>query len=281
MRFLLTGKGRSGSWKVRGEQLGSAIGATVQPYATDVRGFDAVVVVKRMPPGIDRACRAARVPMVWDVVDAYPQPDSHTWGRAECISWLRDKFERIRPAAIVAATRQMAKDCEEFGVPVLALPHHARPAQSRNPIRERVRTIGYEGDLKHFGKWREFFESECQRRGWQFVTHPSSMSDLDIVVAMRESDGYASRNWKSNVKLANAQASGTPCVVNGEAGYRETACGAERFADTVDDVRAALYALEPVEVRRAAGAALFGASITLEAVARDYRRWLCEIASKS
>ncbi len=78
--------------------------------------------------------------------------------------------------------------------------------QELNPIREKVAKVGYEGAPLYLGQWREAIETECRRRGWQFVTNPRQLSDLDIVVSLRggKYDGYQPRAWKSNIKLANA-----------------------------------------------------------------------------
>ena len=40
MKILMTGTGNSGSWRIRGEQLGAAIGADVIPRATEVNGYE-------------------------------------------------------------------------------------------------------------------------------------------------------------------------------------------------------------------------------------------------
>jgi hypothetical protein len=273
VKILITGRGTGGSWQIRGVQLGQAIGATVEPQAKDVRGFDLIVLVKRCSPELVLRIRAARVPVVYDVVDAWPQPLGNRWKRDECIAWLRQQVAYIRPAAIVAATRAMAEDCAEFGVPVLALPHHARPGQRVNPIRP-LRTVGYEGGVAYLGAWRQRLEVECNRRGLSFVLGPAELQELDIVVALREATGYAARQWKSNVKLANAQGSGTPVICNREAGYRETASGAEEWVDTAEELTASLDALAPTEVRHGRARHLLAAAPSIDAIATTYIEWL-------
>ena len=251
MNVLVTGNGTSGSWKIRGQQLGGAIGATVVPRALDVAPYDIAVLVKRLPADLLVRLQQAEVPIVWDVVDAWPQPDGNRWDKDACMGWLRDQIRRIRPVGIVAATLAMAEDCKQFGVPVLALPHHARPGMQRNPIREKVQTIGYEGGEQYINNWRPFIEAECRRRGWRFVVNPESLADLDIVLALRDSVRYAPRQWKSNVKLANAHGTGTPFVGNREAGYLETSCGAEFWADDPIELASAFDSLASHEARRA------------------------------
>lgn len=274
VRILVSGSGRSGSWQIRGEQLGRAIGATVRPNAYDVKGFDAAIVVKRAPGELLTRLREAGVPVIWDVVDAWPQPLGNEWAGGQCRSWLEDSVQRIAPAGIVAATRQMALDCQPFGVPVLYLPHHARPGQRAHQVREKMATVGYEGGEQHLGRWRGVMEAICARRGLRFVVNPQSIADLDVVVALRERTGYAPRMWKSNVKLANAQDAGVPFIGNREAGYLETASGTEHWADSAPQVEEALDALEWSAVRRAASARMKPYAPQLMLVAGIYRRWL-------
>lgn len=278
MNLLFTGRGTSGSWVIRGEQLGGAMGATVLPNALDVAAFDLAVVVKRAPQDLLQRLHRAGVPIVWDIVDAWPQPHGNAWGRAEGINWLAGMISTIRPRALVAATQAMAADCKVFGLPVLALPHHARPGLQRTPIRP-LGVVGYEGSPAHLGSWRPWLEDECQRRGLRFVVNPASINDLDIVVALRELTGHAARHWKSNVKLANAQASGTPIICARESGYLETAIGGELFVGSANDVLAALEFLTPREHRAQAADRLVAAPVALERIAATYAGWLRSVAS--
>lgn len=273
MHVLITGKGTSGSWRIRGEQLGGVLGAAVVPNAVDVAPFDLVVLVKRPTAELLQRLHRADVPLIWDVVDAYPQPAGNAWGRARCMEWLTGQVKAIRPAGIVAATRAMAQDCEGFGVPVLALPHHARPGLRQNPIRP-LNVLGYEGGQQYLGRWLPIIQRQCAARGLQFVINPAEVADVDILLALRDCDGYAPRHWKSNVKLANAQGSGTPVICNREAGYLETASGAEHWADDEAEMAAALDALTPTEARRTAAKVLHAAAPEIEGIATTYLAWL-------
>lgn len=270
--MLVTGRGTSGSWTIRGVELGGAIGATVQVDARDVAAFDLAVVVKRCPQSLLDRLRA--VPVVWDTVDPWPQPEGNDWDRDGCMAWLRQEVKRIRPVGIVAATRAMAVDCAQFGLPVLALPHHAQPGRPVNPIRPKVRSVGYQGGVGYLGRWAQFLDTECVRRGWQFVVNPPSLSEVEIVVAVRNQTGYGPRHWKSNVKLANAQASGTPFIGNREAGCLECASGFECWADDEQEMRLALDSLEPQDIRLAVSAGLIRSAPLLPAVAKEYAAWL-------
>jgi len=276
MRVLVTGSGASGSWLVRGVQLGHAIGATVckDASAAMIRAHDLVVLIKRPLPPLLRRLHDNGARIVWDVVDAWPQPEGNCWSREQALEWLYRQVTMIRPLAIVAATKRMADDLHSVKDAVLALPHHARPGLRALPVRDQVKRLGYEGSRKQLGRWRLVLEAECARRGWHFVMNPKSLADLDIVVALREADGYPPRHWKSNVKLANAQASGVPIVCNRECGYLENASGGERWADDESELAAALDELMPAATRRDAAVRLAHAAPTLEAMAGRYRAWL-------
>lgn len=274
MKVLFTGRGTSGSWKIRGEQLGRAVGGEVIPQALDVAAFDAVVLVKRGAPDLIDRVRRAGLPLIWDIVDCWPQPAGNTWDKATCMQWLRQQVALLKPVALVAATQAMAADCAEFGIPVLALPHHAWEGQGAAVIGSKVRRIGYQGGSAYLGNWRDFLQEECRRRCWEWMENPPSVAALDIVVAVREAQGYAARHWKSNVKLANAQGCGTPFIGNRESGYTETACGLERWADRFDEMVVALDSLEPQAARVEASSAMVAAAPRLKDVAATYRTWL-------
>jgi len=273
MHVLMTGRGTSGSWQIRGVQLGHAIGAAVVPNALDVAPYDVAILVKRPTAELLHRFRRAGTKVVWDVVDAWPQPVGNEWNKRRCLDWLEEQIIMIRPAGIVAATKAMAEDCERFGLPVLALPHHARPGLRMNPIRP-VKVVGYEGGEQYIAKWRSVIEAECARRGWQFVMQPAELADVDIVLALRDSGGYAPRQWKSNVKLANAQGSGTPVICNREAGYLATASGAERWAETAEELVTAFDQLEPTAARLDASKTLRNAAPSIDSVAATYVAWL-------
>lgn len=277
--MLVTGRGTSGSWRIRGEQLGTAIGAAVVPKALDVAGFSLAVVVKRAETELLRRLRRGDVPIVWDIVDAWPQPDGNTWGKSQCMAWLREVIAVIRPVGVVAPTEAMAADLREFDVPVLCVPHHARPGIARNPIRDSVAVVGYEGAERYIDRWRPVIEAQCRARGWRFVVNPERLADVDIVLALRDACGYAPRHWKSGVKLANAQGSGTPFIGCREAGYLETAADdGPMWADTPAELGAAFDELTPAAERRRRAALLVAAAPRIEAVASRYRAWLEELA---
>ena len=286
MKILLTGRGTRGSWAIRGVQLGKAIGATVIPNASDadIRAHDLVVLVKRPTPALVENIRRAGRPLVWDLVDAWPQPFGNRWTKSECLDWLAGQVKALKPAGIVAATQEMAFDCgwvAPDATRLLWLPHHSRPDQEPNPIRERVQTVGYEGGLAYLEGWLPHIERLCAARGWRFHVAPKRLADLDIVLALRTDTGYAPRNWKSAVKAANAMGTGTPIIACREGGYLEVDNGGMRWADTPAELAKAFDDLTPKEARAAAAARLLlqAPYVALERIAKEYARWLFQLKS--
>jgi hypothetical protein len=282
LRILITGKGTSGSWKIRGEQLGRATDATVVAQASRavIDAHDLVVLVKRGPEDLVRRIHESGKPLVWDVVDAWPQPAGSHWPRPACLQWLRQRLNELRPVACVAATPVMEADIEAERVPARCVWHHARPGQVANPIREHLATIGYEGSEAHLGGWAQHLEAAARRAGLRFVMHPATLADVDIVVALREQNGYAARHWKSNVKLANAQDSGTPIIMGTESAYLATACGAEAIVSGPADLDEAIELLRPVTTRLAVAEAMLDAAPSLEACAAAYLDFLTSVAAQ-
>lgn len=274
MRILVTGRGSSGSWKVRGEQIGAAMGAMVKPLAglSDMRAADVILVVKRVPEELLANLRRSGRPWVYDIVDAYPQPECSTWNQDRAIEWARAHIQALRPAAVIWPNQRMRDDCNG-DTPGGTVYHHARPGLRRNAIRERMAVIGYEGSERYIQGWRPAIDAECRRRGLKFVVNPPELADLDVVLALRSGarDCYATRHWKSNVKLANAHGSGTPFIGARECGYMETGCGAEYFADHPSELSQALNWLESRAARAAAGEHLFGARLTVAQQAEHTR----------
>lgn len=274
-RILITGLGSKLAWKIRAVELGKAIGARVMPHATlgDMQRADVVVVCKWYTPGMLSNLTLWGGPWVWDIVDAYPQPEAYKWSEAEAKRWLQTEVGVLAPKAVAYATRAMAIDANA-NTPSFTLHHHAMPGQKHNPIRKEVKRVGYEGLPKYLGRWHSFLEQECKARGWEFVVNPSGLHELDIVVALRDRRSYVTDHWKSNVKLANAQATGTPIICLPEAGYRETDNGGAIFVETQEDLWNALDVLTPLHERKRRAAMLVQATRTLEDMASYYRRML-------
>lgn len=274
MRVLITGKGTSGSWKIRGEQLGPAMGAQVVPMASieDCRAADVILVVKRAPDALLQNIRASGRPWIYDVVDAYPQPACGTWGEMESKAWLKEHLARLKPDAVIYPSERMSKDAGGGKV----LYHHHRPGIQRNPIRKEIKRIGYEGAPSYVDGWRKAIDAQCARIGAEFVINPVNMADVDVVLALRDKNhaGYPQRMWKSNVKLANAHGSGTPFIGMPEPGYQETASGCEYWATDGEELGRALDWLAPQTTRKHVSEKFLKSAITVQQVAEQCRCWI-------
>jgi hypothetical protein len=273
VQILITGKGSSGSWKIRGEQLGQAIGAEVQPMAepSDCRSAKVVVGVKRIPDPLLRAIKSSGRPFVWDAVDPWPQPCD--WREPESKAWLRDMIARLQPDAVIFGTPQMRAD-SGFNGPALVLPHHAWPKYTSNTVRP-VQVVGYEGDPRYLGRWHGVLEQECKSRGWVFRVN-GDMQLADIGIALRDSGGYPAAWWKPGTKLANLQALGIPALCSEEAGYRDIASGTESWIRSPDDIARAFEALTPLSVRQQMQAQMVPPR--LHEIAERYRTFLTACA---
>lgn len=232
MKILVTGKGTSGSWRMRGVQLGQALGATVEPMAAQ-RGFDLAVVVKRVPD----ALLAGLKRWVWDIVDAYKQPAAYSWTRADAIAWCRWELARLKPAAVIWPTQRMREDCDN-GLPGIVIPHHCRAGLA--PGANDLQLVGYEGAPPYLGRWHAVIEAACAARGLRFVVNPPDYQRLGTVIAMRDGGGYVCTHWKSGVKHSNALAIGARFIGHPECGYMEQATGGERWATTAKEIGDAL-----------------------------------------
>lgn len=274
MNILVTGRGTSGSWAIRGRQLGEAIGATIDIKVEKAVAFDMAIIVKRVRADVLQRLQSRKVPVVWDVVDAWPQPYGNEWDRHMCMGWLRSEIATLKPVALVVSNRAMEEDCAEFKLPTLILQHHSRPNQRTNPIREHVERVGYEGAEHYLGRWLSLISRECKAMSWQFEINPLRLCDVDIVLGLRDCKGYAARNWKSNVKLANAQGSGTPCIMNREQSYLETAQLGVAWADDEVELMLAFKVLTDYRMRKAAADNLLHSQLPLQDVASRYEKWL-------
>jgi len=277
MNVLFTGRGTSGSWQIRGEQIAAAMGAKAQPMAPR-QAAHAVVGIKRLP---DRLVTAhAYAPMLWDVVDAWPQPEGNAWGRSRCLEWLSGELARIKPAAVIAATDQMRKDVESLGVQAFWLRHHHRPKIKPNPIRAHIETVGYEGSAQYLSAALPGILRQTMAIGAKFVINPAHLADVDVVLAFRNSKGYAPRSWKSGVKLANAHGSGTPFIGCEEAGYLEIATGVEYWAEDEEGLGVALAWLADQSVREQISDRFRRAAYSVDDAARDLAAFLDSVVGK-
>lgn len=219
MNILCVGAGQ-GSWTIRGQQLGAAIGARVlsAPDAADWRWADVCILHKKYAVRYASAAHLARVPIVWDALDFWAQPGENGLGEADAIGVLRAHMALIRPLLVMGATQAMADAAG--GV---YLPHHHWSGLAPIPARERVHVVAYQGNAAYLGSWLGLVSRACARRGWRFVVNPADLREADLLVAFRDGpwDGWICRHWKSGVKLVNAIAAGRPILTQPSAAASE------------------------------------------------------------
>ncbi len=220
MNLLMVGSGR-GSWAIRGEQLGAALGARVtsQPTAADWAWADRVVLVKRAGRQWAPTAQAAQVPIVWDALDCWRQPADHERTEAAVVATLWAEQALIQPGVTIAATQAQAAALRA----AVYLPHHSWPGLEPTPARATIQTVGYQGNAAYLGRWLGIVSTACGARGWRFVVNPPDLMAVDLLVAFRDGpwDGWICRQWKSGVKLVNAIAAGRPILTQDTAAARE------------------------------------------------------------
>lgn len=216
MKIAIVGKPNKGSWLVRGPQLVLALRSLGhQADCYDVRqvpipkNYDRIVYVKR---GVPKEW-PDHVPVYWDMVDFWKQPAEENFTRDQAIalahSYCPPHVQKI------TATRRMGAD-----VGGTVLYHHFRPGIIAHPPRDKARRpiVLYEGNPRYLGGYQRVLEKYCD-----LVLQPAPWR-CDAVLAIRDTpfNGYMSRNWKSNVKAANALAMGRVLITDAEVGVTET-----------------------------------------------------------
>jgi hypothetical protein len=148
-----------------------------------------------------------------------------------------------------------------------------------NPIREKIKTVGYEGSARYLGEWQKSLIKECKKRDWNLQINQGTHADFDICVAFRADafNGYVQRHWKSNVKLANCHGSGTPFVGPAESAYMETMTGEERWLNHPDNIGRVFDMLESREIRQDIQQAFLQKAYTVQQASDDLMGFLDEI----
>lgn len=273
MNLLIVGSGK-GSWIMRGQQLGAALGARVSsdPTPADFAWATIVVLVKRA--GLLWAPTVHRygLPLVWDALDFWKQPADNGFTETQARASLQAQIAAIRPTLTIGATEAMAEACG--GV---CVPHHSWEGLAPTPAREVVSTVAYEGNAVYLGRWRVRLEQECARRGWEFVVNPPDLGAADIIVALRDGqwDGWACREWKSGVKVVNAIAAGRPLIRQDSAASRESHPSGTTIVDPTE-LSAALeyWSDHAARVAWARIAVSVAPVYTLESIAARYQQIL-------
>jgi len=269
VNVLIVGSGK-GSWMMRGQQLGAAIGARVTSQPTDDywRWAELAVLVKKAGASFAPDAHRFGVPVVWDALDCWRQPDDNRWTESYAKSRFQAQIDAIRPMLVIGATQAMAEACEGVFVP-----HHSWQGLTPTPAREQVRTVAYQGNAAYLGTWAGALQKACTKRGWTFAVNPSDLSTADILVAFRDGpwDGWICREWKSGVKIVNAIAAGRPLISQNSAAVRELQPDGS-IVERPSELAAALDFWSDRDARQAvvARARDVAERFTLSTIARDY-----------
>lgn len=229
IRVCFTSKSSAGAWKIRGEQFASMRSNWVainRPNRSELMGIDLVCFVKKPSPDVLSLVRELRIPFVLDIVDSWAQPNDGLAvnGAESARNLFAPVWKNIDADAYIFPNRRMERDLGSLVGSRTVIYHHYWPNIPSNPVRETVSTIGYEG-ADYLGEWEDRIRTYCSLRGVRFVINPISYSEMDVVVIVRGGvhGNFLARNYKSNVKVANAFGSGTPAVVHcGEFSAQET-----------------------------------------------------------
>lgn len=279
VNILMLGLGsKPGSWTIRGQQLGAAIGARVTSTPTDAdwKWAELAVIVKRSEPRFGPDARRHGVPIVWDALDSWRQPSENGMGEVQARQQLKNHISAIKPALVIGATQAQAEAAG--GV---YLPHHSRPGLTPAPAREKVSVVAYEGSPAFLGSWHGRLHVACQRRGWTFVINPPDIREADILVALREDpwDGWACREWKSGVKLVNAIAAGRPILTQPSAALSDIGAPGD-VVETTSQLDAEFDRWADFEQRQRAveECTSLAPRYRLESVAADYLKILSTVS---
>ncbi len=275
MKILITGNGTAGSWAIRGDQLGRAVGATIKPRASfeDCSSADLVVVVKRVPGHVLAAIRLSGKPWVLDCVDWWPQPCD--WDQERSVQWLQQTLTELKPSAIVYGTERMREDA---GIDGLILPHHSwsKYVAHRPVVRDSISTLSYEGNINYLGRWHSALMEYCSDYGYRLDIN-GDMRNADIGIALRDDAGYPARWWKPGTKLSNLHALGIPALCTREAGSESVAGGSEFWIESKAELLSALDSLHDMELRETISTLMRASMIRIEDVAKKYLKWLEQV----
>lgn len=270
MNLLMVGGDGRGSWQMRGVQMGAALGArvTTRPTASDWAWADMVVLVKRAAFAWADVVRDLRVPVIWDVLDFWAQPEDNGRHEADLVDQVQRTRDTLGIDRVIGATQRMADAIHGD-----YLPHHCRIGLTPTPPRDHASVVGYDGQAKYLGTWKAALERACGRLGLTFVVNPPDLSAVDVLVSFRDGrwDGWVCREWKSGVKYVNALCAGRPVLSQPTAAFTELQPVGELVTHQVD-LEAALAAVTSPEVRARAYrvAQHWAAEFTVEAIARQY-----------
>lgn len=277
---------KRGSYEMRGRQMAAMRDEWSSEWADGCYPVDIFLMVKKQ----DSRARGGRR-VVLDIVDPWPQKP-HNAERGAVIKdarmavrWFVGHFRRMQRVvpihSYIFPNKRLRKALKKHVPHSRTIYHHYHPTIPVNPIREEMRVVGYWGNKDFLGEWLEKISVVCKKMKLQFVVNPDNIGDVDVMVAARGGvyNNFMNRSYKSNVKLANCYGSGTPCVMNPEEAYIETANSEVLFFTTERELAEGLEELRPVKTRRRVHEAhiLSSNEYSVENIAKQYEEYFAEV----
>lgn len=278
MTVSFVGYEGKGTWQIRARQIAQVIEGRIDSQLLKPAKCKVVILIKMPEKPLLARIKKFNLPIIWDIQDCWPQNDKVNMNNNDkdtMMEWLYSSLQYVNPSIVLSTSTKMKDDIESLGYKTTLIHHHCRPKIIINPIREQLTTVGIEGTPKQVGSWVPKLEKICEKLGLKFVSNLESNRDqlyhFDVLVTQREHTGYASKNWKSNVKLANAHGSGTPSIFTREQSYIDTAIGFEHWADTEEEIIESLIKLKDYELRKKIHTEFLKHTNTIDNVAAQYK----------
>ncbi|KKM63554.1 hypothetical protein LCGC14_1510320 [marine sediment metagenome] len=235
MKVLFTARGGStGTWRMRGVEMASAkpdwrVIANANKH--DLKGMDAVVLIKRLPPHTLNEIRKWGGPFFYDALDFWRQPidDVYVSSVQDIQKRFKDRLRQCSPHIVLCTNKIMAKDIASMGYKTKVHYHHYDPRLV--PYENAVpNSILYWGRKQYLGEWYDIMSERCKKLNKTFLCHSGKESIIgnsalctEAMFAVRGGDygTWLARRWKSGIKGITAERLGVPFIAMREQSYME------------------------------------------------------------
>ena len=237
MKVLFTARGGyTGTWRMRGIEMASAkpdwcVVSNADKH--DLKGMDAVVLIKRLPPHILNEIHKWGGPFFYDALDFWRQPidDVYISSVKDIKQKFKDRFRQCSPHVILCTNKVMAKDIATMGYKTKVHYHHYDPKLM--PYTNALpNSILYWGRKQYLGEWYDLMNKICKKLNKTFLCHSGKKSIInspnlyvETMFAVRggEYGTWLARRWKSGIKGITAERLGIPYIAMQEQSYVEQA----------------------------------------------------------
>jgi hypothetical protein len=213
---------KAGSAIMRGQQVASMRDNwdyKFNPTYEEMVGYDIIVLVKKAKPSILADIRRTGAYFIYDALD---------WWGQDCMGETRGRqlstahFIPVNADKVIFTHYKYHEDCFRDCNSSIVIPHHGDP---RLPIGTGKKNLVYYGEANYIGSWYIPIVRACAQNGWQFLINPSDKSCASAMISVRDAkhNSWINRNWKSQVKLANAELMGLQLFHTQQASLEEYA----------------------------------------------------------